>query len=244
MELRGEGPQLPRALHLGKLGCRGLLNAVVPGALVHILDQLSGRRFLIDTGASFSIFPFQSNDPVSGPNIMGPAGQRIPCWGTRTLGLCFHGRRFEWPFLLAAVRFPIIGVDFARHHRLMVDPAANQLIDTASLQVLPTISSVKAEVAADVKAPPGSSADTSQVATCGQPRHHLPWFPSPPSSSPPVPADGRPRGPFTAADHPGVVNPTQTRRAVTHRVVHYLQTTGRPIAAKLRRLGGEQPSDV
>jgi hypothetical protein len=47
-------------LQLGKLTSKGRLNAVAPGPLVHIEDQLSKRRFLVDTGASFSIYPFSS----------------------------------------------------------------------------------------------------------------------------------------------------------------------------------------
>jgi len=36
----------------------------------------------------------------------------IACWGTRSLDLKAGGRSFEWPFLLAAVAFPIVGADF------------------------------------------------------------------------------------------------------------------------------------
>jgi hypothetical protein len=96
----------------GKLGSRGRLNAVVPGSLVHIVDQLSGRRYLVDTGASFSIFPHKSSTPPSGQKLTGPDGQLIPCWGEKRIVLVFHGRRFAWTFLLADVQFPIIGVDF------------------------------------------------------------------------------------------------------------------------------------
>ena len=41
----------------GKLGVRGLVNAVAPGQLVYVTDQLSNRRFLLDTEAAFSILP-------------------------------------------------------------------------------------------------------------------------------------------------------------------------------------------
>jgi hypothetical protein len=44
------------ALHMGKLGRQGRLNAVVPGSLVHIVDQLSNRRFLVDTGTTTPSF--------------------------------------------------------------------------------------------------------------------------------------------------------------------------------------------
>jgi hypothetical protein len=44
----------------GKVMAQGCLNAVAPGQLVHIVDQLMGRHFLIDTGAIYSIFPLPS----------------------------------------------------------------------------------------------------------------------------------------------------------------------------------------
>jgi len=72
----------------------------------------------------------------------------------------FHGRRFTWNFLLAAVSFPIVGVDFLRHFQLMVDPAANMLVDKASLQSFVTVSSLMAAsspapaVVEDPAAPP------------------------------------------------------------------------------------------
>ncbi len=137
----------------GKLVARGCLNAVAPGPLVHIIDQLMGRRFLIDTGASYSIFPHRSTSPPSGPLLTGASGQRIPCWGKRAVQLDFHGRQFEWTFLLADVTFPIIGVNFLRSHKLLVDPAANRLVDTASLQSFATVSAAATCAASAVQSP-------------------------------------------------------------------------------------------
>jgi hypothetical protein len=115
----------------GKLTHRGFLNAVTPGRLVHVLDQLSNMRFLVDTGASYSIFPHSSSSPPTSPLLAGPSGTSIPCWGEKEFTLSFSGRLFKWTLLLADVKFPILGVDFLRHHRLLVDPAENQLITTA-----------------------------------------------------------------------------------------------------------------
>jgi hypothetical protein len=103
------------ALQLGKLVSRGRLNTVAPGPLVHIENQLSKRRFLVDTGASFSIYPFSSKAAPTGPTLFGPAGKLIPCWGERSISLQLNNKKFTWTFLLAAVSFPIIGVDFLRH---------------------------------------------------------------------------------------------------------------------------------
>jgi len=144
------------ALHVGKLGRQGRLNAVVPGSLVHIVDQLSNRRFLVDTGASYSIFPHFSAAPPSGPKLRGAAGQLIPCWGEKTINLSFQGKPFTWTFLLAAVSFPIIGVDFLRHFGLMVDPAANTLVDKRSAESFATVSALTAAASADSGPPPAA----------------------------------------------------------------------------------------
>jgi len=96
--------------------------------LVYILDRNSNRRFLIDTGATYSVFPHRSSSPPSGPRLTGPSGDIIPCWGEKKFSLSFDGEEFTWPLLLADVNFPILGLDFLRHHQLLVDPAANRLV--------------------------------------------------------------------------------------------------------------------
>jgi hypothetical protein len=145
--------------------CLGCLNTVAPGLLVHIVDQLTGRRFLVDTGASYSIVPHQSSSPPFGPSLTGPSGKGIPCWGEQRMEMSFHGRRLVWTFLLGDVQFAIIGVDFLRSHHLLVDPAANRLVDTSLLQAFETVSaSTAAECAAcrgnqqDSKVSPSSAA--------------------------------------------------------------------------------------
>jgi hypothetical protein len=59
-----------------------------------------------------------------GPKLFGPAGQPIPCWGDRLVQLKFQDQIFCWKFLLADVAFPILGVDFLRAHKLLIDPEA------------------------------------------------------------------------------------------------------------------------
>ena len=105
----------------GKRPCRGQLNAVAPGQLLHVVDSLTKRRFLVDTGAAYSIIPHSSTDHPVGPALQGPGGQAIPCWGERELQLQLGDRVFLWTFLLAKVDFAILGADFLRHHQLAVD---------------------------------------------------------------------------------------------------------------------------
>ena len=115
---------------VGKLGGPGRLNAVADGQLINMLDQVSNRRFLVDTGASYSILPHVSSLPASGPKLYGPAGQPIPCWGDRLVTLRFQDQDFSWKFLLADVAFPILGVDFLRAHKLLIDPEGHALLDS------------------------------------------------------------------------------------------------------------------
>jgi hypothetical protein len=43
------------------------------------------------------------------------------------------GASFSWSFLLADVRFPILGIDFLRHHQLVVDVCSDRLLPRAAL---------------------------------------------------------------------------------------------------------------
>jgi hypothetical protein len=249
----------------GKLAYRGFLNAVTPGRLVHVLDQISNRRFLVDTGASYSIFPHRSSAPSSGPRLSGPSGSHIPCWGEKELTLSFCGRRYLWTFLLADVQFPILGVDFLRHHHLLVDPAANRLVASvsASPQLSPSPSS-PASAVANVKEPSGSlatvlqagiscsspSASASAVANVKAPSGSLAtaWKAGQQSSSSaPVTAGSICSTSSTwcqqlLSEFADVVNPSKQLPILpeTTDVLHHIKTSGPPISSKFRRLDGEK----
>jgi hypothetical protein len=111
----------------GKLGRRGVVSAVRPGRLFFITDSSSNRRYLVDTGSAFSLMPWRSSSPPSGPGLSGADGRRIPCWGEQSFTATISGLPRQWAFLLAAVSFPILGIDFLRHHSLVVDVANQQL---------------------------------------------------------------------------------------------------------------------
>ncbi len=150
-------PFLHPAVFLGgKLGSRGQINAMLPGQLLHLCDELSKRRFLVDTGAVFSVFPHRSKGAPSGPSLRGPDGRPIACWGEKQLSVSFSGQAFTWTFLLADTKFPILGADFLRHHGLVVDLAAGRLINTATLQQLGSAvpSSVAGGLLASVQSTP------------------------------------------------------------------------------------------
>jgi hypothetical protein len=79
---------------------------------MYIKDLISGSNFLVDTGASRSVWPFQSNKKPYGPILEGANGACIPAWGARGLHVKFGEREFSFSFIRAAVQVPILGNDF------------------------------------------------------------------------------------------------------------------------------------
>ena len=226
----------------GKLIARGSLNAVTPGQLVHIKDDCENRRYLIDTGAAFSIFPHQSSSPSSGPLLSGPDGKRIRCWGEKRLQLSFNGRRFSWTFLLADVKFPIIGVDFLRHFQLLVDPAKNELVDPNSSEAFTTVAAVAAAVPGPTDPSPASTplqaSPPSPELLSASPTPPLQPQAAPPPAAPPL----SPSSPLWCQnfldEFSDVVNDSKVLPTASSGVEHHIVTTGPPMAARFRRLDG------
>jgi hypothetical protein len=247
----------------GKLGRQGVVAAVRPGRLFFISDSTSQRRYLVDTGSAFSIMPWQSSAPPSVPSLSGADGRRIPCWGQRVFTVTIGGIPRQWQFLLAAVSFPILGVDFLRHHALVVDVA------NLRLSSLPSVVGPGAAVqgSTEVKAPSGSSVPPATArpppfsmvgtVTPGQSYAdavHASPAASPPaqagalissggSSAPPPPTADIPlsAGEWLAATklrYPQVFFQDAATSSLVppHGVRHVIRTVGQPATSKFRRL--------
>ncbi|KFD67383.1 hypothetical protein M514_20419, partial [Trichuris suis] len=138
---RSSSPSLPPALLLsGKLTRRTLQAVESPASpynrqLFFIQDKLSKIKFLVDTGSQVSVLPMQSRllyqrrqpDPTA---LLAANGTRVPTFSTCKLTVDFGmGCLFKWSFLIASVRYPILGADFFRHFNLLVDVKRKQLIN-------------------------------------------------------------------------------------------------------------------
>ena len=122
------------------------------GRLMYLQDRASGMDFLVDTGASHSLLPHSSTDRPSGPTLHGADGQQIPTWGTRKIPLQFGLDRFDFDFVLAAVKMPILGIDFFKHHGLLVDAASHQVLAAATLKPIGGVSGLTAALSATTPA--------------------------------------------------------------------------------------------
>ena len=108
----------------------------VGGLLINLLDVLTNRQFLVDTGVSCSVFPHQSSAAPTDPRLLMADGRPKKSWGCRTLPLQFGDRHFQFPFLLVSVDNPILGADFLAESDLLVDPARRHVIERSSLKHL------------------------------------------------------------------------------------------------------------
>jgi cleavage and polyadenylation specificity factor subunit 1 len=197
-------------LLFGKLGSRReQLNAL--GGLTYLHDSLSGLNFLVDTGAAVSVLPHSASPTTAqGPTLAGADGKGITCWGKVYKSVCFNGKNFtDVPFVLAAVSKPILGADFFSKHHLLVDTATNRVLSAETL--LPIGGSIEPGSGSDS----GSNKKSRLVA-------HLSMI------SPPV------RN--LLSEFPGVVGDGTTTPKPLHGVEHTIETKGRPLFAKSRRL--------
>ena len=225
----------------GKLAGWGVVGAVHPGGLVQVVDNNTGASFLVDTGSTFSIIPFSSTSPPTGPLLRSANGHRILCWGKRRLTICFGGRRYSWTFLLAAVDFHIIGVDFLRNFSLLVDVVASKLLLRSEGHFISASPATAEAVQAAVVGALGITADSSLVTgpqavpVTGQTKAHVTGRTAGASSTPPPP-------PWTGREadileeFADVLNAEGRLPPSTHGVEHHIVTSGRPVTAKFRRL--------
>jgi hypothetical protein len=93
----------------GKLGGRAAAAVNVPpgspGRLGALKCHLSNKLFLVDTGAVYSVIPFSSSAPATGPAITSAAGKSIPCWGWQDMAVKFGGVVYKWKFRRRAAPF-------------------------------------------------------------------------------------------------------------------------------------------
>lgn len=106
---------------------------VKPAHRLFIFDKLNKLNFLIDTGAVVSVVPaskFKSYKRKSDLNLTAANGSSIETFGSKLFKIDLGLRReFEFPFLLANISHPIIGVNFLEKFGIIVDVANKQIID-------------------------------------------------------------------------------------------------------------------
>nr|VZI32676.1 unnamed protein product [Spirometra erinaceieuropaei] len=106
-----------------------------PSRLFFINDKSSGLRFLVGTGAEVSVIPPLRRHRLkpSQFSLKAANSTTISTYGQRSLTLDLGlRRRFQWVFIEADFKAPIIGGDFLSSFGLTVDFRHRHLTDTAT----------------------------------------------------------------------------------------------------------------
>jgi len=209
-----------------------------PGQLGLLVDGSSGRRFLADCGSVYSILPYDSNEPTSGPALVTANRVPVPCWGKKAAWVKFGGRWFKWRFLRAKVSFPIIGADFLKFFDLLVDLKRMRLVRGDGAWSVPLVPPPPGStfaalgVARVTGGPPLHIVDHTEESTCGRSMGRDSVAAKAAVDS--GPANSR----FHAVlqEFPQVLNPSKVLPKVKHRVKHKIITSGPASAARYRRL--------
>jgi hypothetical protein len=97
-----------------------------------IMDRLSKRHFLVDTGSDLSVYPHRlipRCKECDNYDLRAAKGSNIPTYGWLPLSLNLGLRwNFMWRFVVTDVTHPLIGIDFLSHFGLLVDCKQNHLI--------------------------------------------------------------------------------------------------------------------
>ena len=95
-----------------------------------VVDELTKRAFLVDTGAEECVFPasYMDRKRQQQGSLRAANGSAIATFGKRYMTLRFSGKKFTQEFWIADVTQPILGADFFACNKLAVDLAGRRLI--------------------------------------------------------------------------------------------------------------------
>ena len=169
-----------------------------------VIDKLTGRQFLVDSGSDVSTIPHTAGSTFSSSEIKLHAANSTPIrtFGEKSyildLGL---GKPIEFNFIITDIEQPIIGADLLSHYNLAPDLRSKRLIDLNSLR------GVKCSVA----------------------RH-------PPIGISVIRAESKPAISSLLSEFPDVTGESTSTRRTQPITYHHIETKGRPVTCRVRRL--------
>ena len=107
----------------GKVQVRSSIVALATSlndSLFLVWDKISGRQFLLNTGAEVSV-----HKPISAL----ANGSTISTYGNHSIPLHFGSTKCEWCFTVANVSRPLLGADFLLAISLLVDLKGKRLVN-------------------------------------------------------------------------------------------------------------------
>ena len=106
-------------------------------SLMFYHDRTTNLTCLLDSGSQISVIPRHPDDKVDSNakyELTGAGGHKIQTYGKQIIKLKLGNKYYRWTFVKADVKNAIIGIDFLKCHRLLVDPESNSLINKETLE--------------------------------------------------------------------------------------------------------------
>ena len=112
----------------------------IAGSLLFVHDPVEDRRWLVDSGALYSLIPPTLAQRTAGPTEMtlqAANGTKIPCYGTTNKRITIGKKSYEFEFIIANVHHSILGADFLADNYLAPNQRDGTLIDLKDLATIP-----------------------------------------------------------------------------------------------------------
>ena len=112
LQLRCFGKQVNREVTMGAVA-----DTCSSHHLLYVTDIVTKMTFLVDSGASLSVLPVGRGAKTEDEGCLFAAnGSSIKTYGEKLLSLDLGLRReYTWKFIIADVRYPILGADFLKN---------------------------------------------------------------------------------------------------------------------------------
>ena len=111
------------------------------GELLFVHDSNNNVKWLVDSGALYSIVPpTPAQRAQKQENYLQAAnGTKIHCYGSVEKTIVLGSKSFVFEFIIADVKHHILGADFLAEHYLAPNQRDNSLIDLNSFDTIPTV---------------------------------------------------------------------------------------------------------
>ena len=195
----------------------GEVNAALPRdarsghKLLYAVDSNDSTRWLIDSGALWSIIPPTPQQRAAGPNawkLQAANGTEIPCYGLTDRQVFIGDRTFDFTFIIADVRQSILGADFLDRFYLAPNHRDQCLMDLNDWSII--------SVGEKSDTQSNRATNINLVDQKSDPFYQL------------------------LDSYPSLSTPSFTPKDVSHGVKHHIPTNCHPIQSKARKLNPEK----
>ena len=112
------------------------------GSLLYVYDSNNDVKWLVDSGALYSIVPPTIAQRTQGPqanHLQAANGSKIACFGNVELDIVLGSKKYRFDFVVADVKNHILGADFLAENYLAPNQRDGSLVDLSGFSSIPAV---------------------------------------------------------------------------------------------------------